>query len=126
MESRSQRWFEKNWKVNSLGYRDIEHDSYDNRQIIFVVGDSFVAGHGIARPGDRFSDLLQKRLGDRYVVVNIAQNGWNTPEEYQAIISYPRKPNRIILSYFINDITDAAKDRMPLKCSYEVVRDTLG
>ena len=108
----SQRWNEKYWNpINSFGYRDVEHDpvEFQNKDTIFVVGDSLVAGHGIAKTENRFSDILKRNLGAQYVVVNIAQNGWNTPEEYQAIISYPHKPKRIVLSYFINDIDGAAR-----------------
>jgi len=55
-----------------------------------------------------FSNILQRNLGGQYVVVNIAKNGWNTTDEYQAILSYPYKPKKIILSYYLNDILGAA------------------
>lgn len=108
----SQRWMERHWHpINSFGYRDVEHPraEFENKEVLFVVGDSFVAGHGIARIENRFSNILQKNLGGRYVVVNITRNGWNTADEYQAILSYPYQPKKIILSYYINDILGAAK-----------------
>ena len=73
-----------------------------------MVGDSFVAGHGISRIENRFSNILQRNLGGQYLVVNIAKNGWDTADEYQAIVAYPYKPKKIILSYYINDILGAA------------------
>ena len=108
----SRLWLERYWHpVNSLGYRDVEHGpaDFENKEVIFVVGDSFVAGYGIRRIEDRFSDILRVNLGGRYEVVNIAKNGWDTADEYHAILSYPRKPKRIILSYYINDILGAAQ-----------------
>jgi hypothetical protein len=107
----SQLWMERYWHpINSFYYRDVEHDpaEFENREVIFVVGDSFVAGHGIARIENRFSNIMQRNLGGRYVVVNIAGNGWDTADEYQALLSYPYKPKKIVLSYYINDILGAA------------------
>ena len=108
----SQRWGDKYWHpINSLGYRDVDHDrsEFAGREALFVVGDSFVAGHGIARIEDRFSNILQRNLSDRFLVVNIAQSGWDSADEYQAILAYPYKPKKIILVYFINDILGAAR-----------------
>src|SRR5467141_2375075 len=64
----SQLWMEKYWHpINSFGYRDLEHDpsEFENKEVVLVVGDSFVAGHGIAHIEERFSNILQKNLGDR-------------------------------------------------------------
>ena len=108
----AQRWAEKYWHpINSLGYRDVEHTSTDlqNKQVIFVVGDSLAAGHGIERIEDRFSNLLEHNLGQQYVVVNIARGGWDTAYEYNAITSYPVNPKRIVLEYFVNDIDGVAR-----------------
>lgn|SRR6266850_2633455 len=107
----SKRWEAKYWRpTNSFGYRDVEHNPAElrNKKVLFVVGDSFVAGHGISQTENRFSNILQRNLAGQYVVVNIARNGWNTADEYQAIVSYPYKPKKIILSYYINDILGAA------------------
>lgn len=108
----AKRWQEKYWHpVNSFGYRDVEHEAaeFNNRKILFVVGDSFVAGHGITDIENRFSNILQRNLGKQYLVLNIAGNGWDTNDEYQAILSYPYKPRKIILSYYVNDILGAAE-----------------
>lgn len=108
----SKLWYKKYWKpVNSLGYRDIEHTapSLMGKKVIFVVGDSFVAGAGIKNYKDRFSNLLQDKLGKNWVVINIAHCGWATEKEYKAILSHPYKPDIIILCYTFNDIEDAAR-----------------
>lgn len=107
----NQRWFAKYWHpINSLGYRDVEHSptEFHDNKVIFVVGDSFVAGQGIQDYRDRFSDKLQAKLGTGWLVLNLAQVGWSTTEEYHAIVSHPQKPNIIILSYFTDDIREAA------------------
>lgn len=106
----SQRWFSKYWTpINSFGYRDVKYKDTDlqGKRIIIVVGDSLVAGHGIKNTKDRFSDLLGCLLGDSVVVINVAKCGWDTRDEYHAIVSYPYKPELIILSYYINDIEGA-------------------
>lgn len=108
----SKRWAEKYWHpINSFGYRDIEHDpvEFQKKRVIFVLGDSIVAGHGIRKIEDRFSDILQRNLGTQYLVVNMGRSGWDTAYEYDALKSYPYKPKKIILSYFINDIDGAAR-----------------
>lgn len=108
----SRRWAEKYWHpINSFGYRDVEHNpaEFGDKKILLVVGDSLVAGHGISQIENRFSNILQRNLNEQYVVANVAMNGWDTTDEYQAILSYPYKPKMIILSYYINDILGAAK-----------------
>ena len=105
----SDHWFQKYWNpINSYGYRDIEHTSLQGKKIVFVVGDSFVTGHGIKDYKDRFSDVLSEKLTNEWDVVNIAQNGWNTSDEYAAIVSFPCKPDYIVLSHYLNDIDGAA------------------
>ena len=48
----------KYWKpINSYGYRDIEHVNLKEKKLPFVVGDSFVAGHGIKNYKDLFSNV---------------------------------------------------------------------
>jgi hypothetical protein len=120
----TERWLDKYWKpINSLGYRDINHDESDfsGKKVIFVVGDSFAAGFGIEDYENRFSNVLQKYLGEKWLVINIAQMGWDTVDEYKAILSYPVNPDFIILSYFIDDCNGAAAKmgirlNLPLLC----------
>lgn len=109
----AKRWIKKYHKpINSFGYRDIEHplDTLNKKSTVFVVGDSFVDGAGIKNYKDRFSGVLQDKLGDDWIVVNIARGGWYTADEYKAVISYPHKPNFIVLSYCCNDIDGPARE----------------
>ncbi len=76
---------------------------------IMVIGDSFVEGHGICNPQDRFPDVLQSKLGAGYAVFNVGVNGWGTPEETFYPLLYPHKPDVVVLSYYVNDILNAIK-----------------
>ncbi len=118
----NQRWFEIYWHpINQLGYRDVDYpeDTLKSHPLMMVVGDSFIAGQGIKNYQDRLSNRLQTKLGQDWIVLNIAQVGWSTTEEYQAIISYPEPPAVIILAYFIDDIRAAAnRSKVPDKFSF--------
>lgn len=114
-------WFTKYWKVNSLGYRDreIDENNIGNKKKVMIIGDSFVAGHGIEDPKDRFTDRLQVLLGDQYAVFNLGVNGADTQAEYNKLVSYPLKPDLIILAHFANDI-----ERVPRKMTVQGVNLT--
>lgn len=104
----SKRWFEKYWNpINSYGYRDYEHIWKDN--VLFVLGDSFIAGHGIKNIDDRFANILASKVEKNWTVAVLAKNGWNLENLYNALISHPKIPDRIIVSYFLNDIVSAAR-----------------
>ena len=122
----SKLWFQRYWHpVNSIGCRDVEHDwkALPQRKVLFVVGDSFVAGHGIRDCRDRFGDVLGTKLAPNWEVVILALNGWNTEREFYGIIGAIAfineqiarhgkgpgdfVPDAILLSYFINDIEGA-------------------
>lgn len=103
----SQRWSQEHWNpINSNNYRDYNHDWKQN--ILFVVGDSFIAGHGIKNIDDRIAGVLAKKTGNDWTVAVLAQNGWSTAAEYEALVNHHKRPQKIILSYFINDIQSAA------------------
>jgi len=108
----SKRWMSRYWApINSLGYRDDEHTGrdLDGKTVVFVVGDSIVAGMGIRNASDRFSGVLQDRLGPEWAVMNVAKNGWTTAREYAAVVSHPVTPHVVVLSYYLNDIEGAAQ-----------------
>lgn len=107
----SKNWFDRYWRKNSLGYRDMEWtpEKVAGHTKIMVLGDSFVAGYGIEQEADRFSNLLGQQLGDSYAVMNVGQLGASTKEEIQNALNYPYSPDIVILAFFVNDITDTAK-----------------
>jgi lysophospholipase L1-like esterase len=98
-------------KSYKIDYRDRTWADADvqGKKKIMIIGDSFVAGHGVCNAKDRFSDILQSKLGDGYAVFNLGVNGWGTPEETFYPLLYPYKPDIIVLSYFVNDINNAIK-----------------
>ncbi len=106
-----QRWMQLYWRpINSLGYRDDEYTARDveSHRICVVVGDSFAAGSGIADYRDRFANVLAERLGSDWIVPVVANGGWSTEREWQALREYPFEPDVIVLQYYLNDILDAA------------------
>jgi len=66
-------------KHNSLGFRDVEFER-DSRPTVLFIGDSFVWGVD-AEVGERFTDLLGKRLPGLHIV-NAGVSGYGTDQEY--------------------------------------------
>ena len=106
----SRLWFARHWRAprNSLGYRDVEHVE-DGRKNLLVLGDSFVAGVGIADVRERFSDRLQAALAERFQVHNLGSNGADTRQASYLLETYPFRPDVLVLSYYINDVLGAAE-----------------
>jgi hypothetical protein len=107
----TQIWFERYWRLNSLGHRDIEWAAAEpqRKKKILVLGDSFAAGYGIKNIEDRFSNVLGARLGDGYLVMNIGRPQLSTHSQIEWVQGFPYKPDLLILQYYVNDIEDAAK-----------------
>jgi lysophospholipase L1-like esterase len=104
----AQRWAEKYYKpVNALGYRDYQH-KFDGKKVLLVVGDSYVVGAGVRDAEDRFTAHIQRALGSDWVVANAARGGWDSAHQIGALKEYPAKPDRLIVSFSINDIEGAA------------------
>jgi hypothetical protein len=96
---------------NTFGYRDHEpKPDAPGLTRIAVVGDSFAAGHGINNIDDTFPQLLEKQLGEHYDVNLVAQSGWDTDVEEVWLNGYPKYPQIVILSYYLNDIDYLLKD----------------
>lgn len=106
----SRNWYNRYWRENSLGYRDVEWtpELIQGRVKVLVLGDSFVAGHGLADPEDRFSNVLGRLLGPGYAVMNIGRNGASTRDEIKYGMAYPYPADIVILSFYLNDIEETA------------------
>lgn len=103
----SRAWFLNHWELNEEGYRDVGYDSaqVQGRRKILVIGDSFVAGHGIRDPKDRFSDQLQGLIpGNAFRVYNLGVGGSDTRDENKRLREFPFKPDILIFSWYPNDI----------------------
>jgi len=106
----SELWFKKYWwPVNQFGFRDYNIDtSIADKKKIFVLGDSFVAGHGIKFVENRFSNIISKKLFNQFQIINMGRNGVDTLQEKHMLNSFPYKPDILILVYSPNDIGDRA------------------
>lgn len=107
----TKNWLDRYWDTNTGGFRDREWtpDDLAGKQTVVVLGDSFAAGWGIQNPADRFSDVLAAKLGDGYAVINLGRYGTSTPEQFAILRdeSPVKKPDVVILQYFLNDINYA-------------------
>lgn len=102
-------WRQKYGSVptNSLGLRDLEHEQ-SGRPVLYVVGDSFTAGHGINNYQDRYANILEKRLQNQWDLILLAKGGWNTATQLEAYseVANQREDQEAVLiwQYYINDI----------------------
>jgi len=105
-------------KVNSAGFRDVEHpvQKPSSAYRIVVLGDSFVFGVGV-EVGDRFTDFLPGRLsgcsvlqGKRPEVINMGVAGYGPAQELilarQRAFAY--QPDLVIQAFYSgNDVGDS-------------------
>ncbi|MBK7875113.1 MAG: SGNH/GDSL hydrolase family protein [Planctomycetes bacterium] len=99
-------WVAVHWKpINALRYRDREPVDEPGVKRVLVVGDSFAAGHGLDELDDAFARVLERGLGAGWRVNIAARPGWSTDAEYAALVKYPLKPDVIVLSYYVNDMS---------------------
>ena len=114
----------RNWRSrfgsvpkNSWGMRDVEHNasSVVTKNKLYVVGDSFTAGHGINNHRDRYANIVATALGSDWEMILIAKGGWATRRQLsefaavQATINDPLSTSRdiVIWQYYLNDIENA-------------------
>jgi len=109
----SQIWWEKYWHpVNALGYHDKEVQNEPAKKKVLVIGDSFAAGHGLKDVNERFSNMLEAKLGpDKYTIYNLGMSGADTRDEVKRLRDFPVKPDIIILEYFPNDIEKVGREK---------------
>lgn len=107
----SRIWFHRYWKTNELGYREetISEERLRGKQVILVAGDSFTAGAGVRKPADRFTNRLEKQLGDGFRVLNLGVNGLGPKGELECLEAFPYPGDVLIYAWFFNDIHDAAQ-----------------
>jgi len=87
---------------NSLGLRDIEHDTAPKPTIAFV-GDSFVWGYD-AEQDERFTELLRARMPEQRIV-NAGVTAYGTDQEYLALRRlWDRiKPDVVVLMFCVDN-----------------------
>ncbi len=99
-------WFSKYWQLNEQGYRDASYNAKSDtlKNIVVMLGDSYVAGHGTKYVDERMSNILEKKLGTDYRVFNLGENGAHTQKEYGNLQRFPYKFDKLILVHVPNDL----------------------
>lgn len=105
----SQVWQRRFVQRNSLGARDVEHDTAaSGRRRLLVVGDSYAFGWGVKRIEDRFGERLAARLsaaGESWEAINVSEPDKHLLEEFAFLRDGLRyKPDLIVDVYVFNDI----------------------
>ena len=101
-------WWERNWHpLTDLQFRDEtwSAERLANKKIALVLGDSVVAGHGIDDYRDRFTNLLNSKLGSNWAVLNAGICGLDTSAETRLLKNQlaGMKVDWLILTYYPND-----------------------
>jgi len=99
----SKTWMYYYWKLNKLGFRDIEFETMDtNKPAIVFAGDSYTEGHGIKNPSNRVSDIIRKEFKG-FNIYNIGKNGMDINDELKLIKNMPIRPQILVLQICSND-----------------------
>lgn len=112
----SQRWFVRHYHLNNVRVRDdVDYAAAieaGKRRLTFL-GDSLTARHGIADVENRFGNRVRRAIGATWEVQILAQNGFETGEEIEAVRSLARVGYQfdvVALVYYPNDIRDLLPD----------------
>ena len=112
----SQRWFLRHYHLNNVRQRDdVDYAAAietGKRRLTFL-GDSLTAGHGVADVENRFGNRVRRAIGATWEVQVLAQNGFETGEEIDAVRSLARigyQFDVVALVYYPNDIRDLIPD----------------
>ena len=125
----STRWEHRHVRLNALGFRD-NADYADNTPAdayrIGIIGDSFTFGQGINNVQNRYTDILQTLLKNKFhrpvVIYNLSRLGWDTNDHLD--VSQRLLPslhlNLVILAYNMNDIRDLTPQKMNIRNLYRL------
>lgn len=99
-------------RINSAGFRDRERANQTAPGVrrIVLLGDSMSWGWGVEE-GERFSDLLDERLGSAVEVINLAVPGYGTDQELWLLeeVGLRLRPAVVLLGFVLNDVVDAQR-----------------
>lgn len=127
----SHRWLERHWQRNPAGVRDDINYSLKRtpgRRRVTFVGDSFTAGHGVNRVGDRFVNLLRQRHPE-WEVHCLAELGMDTADEIRFLGDCTAKGYEledVVLVYCLNDVADLVPEWTVTRERIFSVRDDPG
>lgn len=109
----SKVWFARHWEVNAQGYRDLpDEEGGAGKRHLLLVGDSYLAGHGVADSAERFSNRMQRALG-RWRIHNHGQNGASAEDIAGQLELVGAKADVVLYCWFVNDILGPARDFLP-------------
>lgn len=120
-------------KINSLGMRDrkVALQKPRNKRRILLIGDSVTFGTGVDADW-RFSDFMQRALGEQIEVINAGVPGWGTDQEliYFETSAHRFDADIVVLTFTTaNDVVNNALDHLFLgsapKPRFAVAGDTL-
>lgn len=96
--------------VNEIGYRDdpAAPPRGNHSKTLLMIGDSFLAGPGIAQIDDRFSGIVQKAFQPRWRCVNLGWGGYDTRDELRAMQHFPYPYDAVVLTWLPNDLLPVA------------------
>lgn len=96
--------------INTHGFRDPEREyaKPDRVRRILILGDSVAWGWGVS-DGERFSDLLEERLGEHVQVINLAVPGYGTDQQYWSLVrsGFDYEPDIVLHCMVLNDVFEA-------------------
>jgi lysophospholipase L1-like esterase len=78
------------WSSEEYQSLDPEGESRHGEGRLLFLGDSFLAGGGVARRAERLPEVLARRLGDRREVRVLASGGWGPDQELLAFLQKGR------------------------------------
>jgi len=101
-------------RINSLGWRDPERTLAKPPGVrrVVLLGDSVTWGWGVDN-GERYSDILERWLGEKVELINLAVPGYGTDQQYWTLsergIAY--EPDAVVLCMIFNDLLEVENDR---------------
>jgi lysophospholipase L1-like esterase len=103
-------------ETNSLGLRETEVplEKPAGQRRILLIGDSVTFGTGVDASW-RFSDFMQRALGDKVKVINAGVPGWGTDQEllFYETTACKLEPDIVILTFTMaNDVVNNALARL--------------
>jgi hypothetical protein len=99
-------------RINSLGMREREVSLVkpSGRRRVLLIGDSVTFGTGV-EAGWRFSDFMQRALGDDVEVINAGVPGWGLDQEliYFETFAHRLDPDIVVVTFTVaNDVVNDA------------------
>jgi lysophospholipase L1-like esterase len=112
------------YRTNEVGFRGppLDQRPREAGPRVVVIGDSFTFGDGVAE-GDRFTDVLARRLGAAVEVVNLGVPGYaSTDEVHVARRLLPKlRPEVTVLAYCLNDPLALAEDAYQARLGFDLI-----